>query len=181
MRLPLTILSILIAVVVLSGCRREQWHDLRPTGEPFMISMPAQPKVSEAVRELPLGRLKIVGYATTTSNQITFTLHYTDFPSAMTEGRTADAMLDSGLEQTFARYPRASTQRERTVIQGFPGRTFTIVDPDSGYTTFGRTCLVENRTYVIQAVMPTPLSGSSEIRRFLDSFQLSTNAPKKRP
>jgi hypothetical protein len=162
------------AAVVLAGCGADSTGEFRPDGGGFAIYMPTQPRKEVTELDLPLGHLQVVGYVSGT-NQITFAVHYTDYPASMTTGRTADAMLDPGIEQTISRHPHASNWVERTVYQGFPARNATIIDPDSGYTVMVKAFLVGNRTYTIVAAMPSDTPATQEVPRFMNSFRLVTN------
>lgn len=158
-------------LMVLPGCGSGRWTEVKPDGEGFVVSMPAKPTQKQIERDLPLGQIKAVGFALTT-NQMTFTLHYVDYPDVMVSGKSADAVLDAGLDKMLSAYPHARKQSARILLQGFPARSFTIEDPDTSYTAIGRLCLVGRRTYVLQAVMPSMLSGRPEVNRFIGSFRV---------
>ena len=97
------------------------------------------------------------------TNEITFMLNYTDYPERMTAEKSADDMLDPGLDNAFSAYPHGRKESAKIGLQGFPGRRFSIEDPDSGYTTIAKSCLVGHRIYLVQAVMPTKLSGQPDL------------------
>ena len=106
--------------------------------------------------------VKMFQYAVLT-NEITFMLNYTDYPERMTAEKSADDMLDPGLDNAFSAYPHGRKESAKIGLQGFPGRRFSIEDPDSGYTTIAKSCLVGHRIYLVQAVMPTKLSGQPDL------------------
>ena len=153
------------------GCRPARWVELDLDHGNFAFSMPAQPMRKVHEMDLPLGHITMFEYAVTT-NEITFMLNYTDYPETMTAGKSADDMLDPGLDKAFAAHPRARSERAKIVLQGFPGRRFKSEDPDTGYTAIGQSCLVGHRIYLVQAVMPTKLSGRPEAQRFMSSLRI---------
>ena len=171
-------ISLIGLMSLLIGCGSDPWTELKPKDGMFVVSMPSQPSEKQTDLELPLGHLKIVNYMITT-NEITFALHYTDYPDTMTSGKSADALLDLGLDKMFSVYPRGHKKSGKIVFQGFPGRSFTIEDPDTSYTTIGRSCLVGHRIYVIQAVMPSKLSARPEVDRFIRSLRFEPPASQK--
>ena len=163
--------SVFLAIIMLVfGCRPARWVELDLDHGNFTFSMPAQPMPKVHEMDLPLGHITMFEYALTT-NDITFMLNYTDYPEAMTAGKSADDMLDPGLDKTFAAHPRARSERAKIVLQGFPARRFKSEDPDTGYTVIGQSCLVGHRIYLVQAVMPTKLSGRPEAQRFMSSLR----------
>ena len=166
--------SIIAALTsMLVGCGSHGWISFQPKGANFSISMPAAPAEKEIKRALPLGQLKMVEYALTT-NQITFMVDYSDYPKSMTEGRSLEDQIDPSVDRMFAASPRGRHQNFKIERQGFPGRNFTIDDPVTGYSVIGTLCLVSNRIYIVQAVMPTGLRGRPEVSRFMESFRLKT-------
>ena len=161
---------ILALVMPIVGCRPARWVELEPDNGNFAFSMPAQPVEKQTNMDLPLGHIKMFQYALIT-NEITFMLNYTDYPETMTAGKSADDMLDPGLDKTLSKYPRAHKESAKILFQGFPGRRFSIEDPDTGYTTVAKSCLVGHRIYLVQAVMPTKLSNQPEVQRFITSLR----------
>lgn len=152
------------------GCRPARWVELELDHGNFTFSMPAQPMEKQTNVDLPLGHIKMFEYALIT-NEITFMLNYADYPERMTAGRSADDMLDLGLDKEFSAHPRARKESAKILLQGFPGRRFSIEDPDTGYTTTAKSCLVGHRIYLVQAVMPTKLSTRPEVQRFISSLR----------
>jgi hypothetical protein len=134
--------------------------------------LPGRPSEKQKEVDLPLGHLKLVHYIITT-NEITFDLSYTDYPDTMTSGKSTDDLLDLGLEKMFSAYPDGLKQNAKMELQGFPGRSFSIKDPRTGYSTTGRSCMVAHRIYVIQAVMPSKLADRKEVARFISSLRLA--------
>jgi len=135
--------------------------------------MPAQPTEKQHEMDLPLGHIKMFEYAVTT-NAITFMLNYTDYPESITAGKSPDDMLDPGIDKTLSAHPHAHKEKAKIVLQGFPGRRFSMEDPDTGYTFIAQSCLVGHRIYLVQGVMPTKLSGRREVERFITSLRFKS-------
>jgi hypothetical protein len=164
----------LALIMLVGGCGPARWAELELDHGNFSFSMPAQPVEKQTEMDLPLGHIKIFQY-TVITNEITFMLNYTDYPERMTAGKSPDDMLDPGLDKTFSVYPRARKESEKILFQGFPGRRFSIEDPVTGYATIAKSCLVGHRIYLVQAVMPTRLSGQPEVQRFISSLRLKSS------
>jgi hypothetical protein len=168
----LTAISVIAAAALLVSCGSGGWTEVAQDGGKFIVSMPGRP--SERVKEvdLPLGHLKLVNY-TITTNEITFDVGYTDYPDTVISKRSTDDVLDLGLDKMFSAYPDGLKQSNKVELQGFPGRSFSIKDPRTGYSTIGKSCMVAHRVYVIQAVMPSRLADRKEVGRFIGSFRLA--------
>ncbi len=177
MRAIVALLFIAFATLVI-GCRPARWVELELDDGNFSFSMPARPTEKQTETDLPLGHLKMLQY-TITTNEITFMLNYIDYPERMTAGKSADDMLDPGLDKVFSAYPRARKESAKIVLQGFPGRRFSIEDPGTGSTTIAESCLVGRRIYLLQAVMPTRLSGQPEVQRFISSLRLKSSGSRR--
>lgn len=165
------LLTIAFALV---SCGSNQWIEFTPPDRTFVVSMPARPAQKEVPQNTPLMSIKSIElnhYAITT-NEITFAVSFTDYPAAMIAGSTPDKMLDSGIERMFASNPTARKESVKTVLRGFPARSFSIDNPVTGYTAVGRCCLVGQRIYVIQVIRPSRISAKQEIDRFMESFRI---------
>jgi hypothetical protein len=156
-------------MLLLVSCSQDHWVELKPKDGGFVVSLPGRPSEKHIDQDLPLGHLKVVQYVITT-NEVTFAVDYTEYPSTITEGRTPDAMLDLGIDRMFSAYPHGRKESIKTTLHGFPARNFTVDDPDTGYITAGSVCLVGKRNYVIQVVRPSKLDAKRDSSRFLKSF-----------
>lgn len=132
--------------------------------------MPKQPPENRNLAQLPLGPVRVSDYTLTTNN-ITYSVAYTDYPAAVMK-MTVDQILDSGLQTISARYPLAKKTQNKTIWQGQPARQWITDDPMTGYVLTGHSCLVSNRMYVVQLIYPATNAPSSESNRFFNSFQL---------
>jgi hypothetical protein len=168
----------LALLALVTGCRPARWVELDPDHGNFSFSMPNRPMETQRERDLPLGHIKMFEYEVIT-NGITFMLSYTDYPERMTAGKSADDMLDPGIEKAFSRYtPYARKKSAKIVLHGFPGRSFSVEDPNSGYTIMAKSCLVGHRIYLVQAVMPTKLSSQPEVQRFISSLRFKSSGSR---
>ena len=161
----------LLLPFALVSCCSNQWIEFTPPDRAFVVSMPARPAQKEVHQNTPLMNIKVTEYAITT-NEITFAVHFTDYPAAMIAASTPDKMLDPGIDRMFASYPTARKESIKTVLRGFPARSFSIDNPDTGYTAVGRSCLIGQRIYVIQVIRPSRISAKQEIDRFMESFRI---------
>ena len=165
-------LALILPVI---GCRPAPWVDLDLDDGNFSISMPVHPTEKQHEVDLPLGHIKVFDY-TVITNAITFMLNYTDYPESMTAGKSADDMLDPGIDKTLSEHPHAQGKaKAKIVLQGFPGRRFSFEDPDTGYTCMAQACLVGHRIYLVQGVMPTKLSNRREVQRFISSLRFKSS------
>jgi hypothetical protein len=155
----------------LLSCSSNHWVEFAPADGAFSVSVPALPAKKEFEQELPTMHLKLVQYVITT-NEITFTVHYTDYPPTLVATNTPDAVLDPGIKKMFGANPSARKESRNAVWRGYPARTFNMDDPSTGYSVVGRSCLVGSRLYVIQVVRPTRIAAQQEIKWFMESFRL---------
>lgn len=165
------ICALAVLSALLGGCGGEPWVEFQPGGGGFTVSLPAEPAAKKVDQALALGHLTMMQYMITT-NEITFAVHLVDYPPAMTEAKSADDMLDPGLTQMFSKYPQARKESAKATLRGYPGRTFSIIDPVTGYTASGRSCLVGKRVYLLQVIHPTRLDARAQADRFLGSFRV---------
>ncbi len=169
--MKLKCIPFLVVAVVLSFnfAFARAWSEYRPEGGRCLISVPKTP--AHSVKDVPsdVGSLKMHQYMMD-YGEYAFLMTFTDYPSTLTESKTADNILEDVVKGSIG--DGELIRKVDLEIDKFPGKEYIAKKPD--FTLKGRVFLVGQRLYQLITVVPPGQTDalSTDVEDFLRSFRL---------
>src|SRR5581483_5942703 len=147
-----------------------KWRSHESQAGGFKVELPADPRAGVSAPGLRnTDGEKVVGARLW--NQEVYAVAYDDIPEA-DKGRPAGEFLDNRVTE-LKTIPNIQVRRERAItVSGFPGQEIEFV-ADNGGTYVLRLVIADHRLYRLVAGGKSVRSGDENVRRFLDSFEIT--------
>ena len=191
----LTLVTLLV-VVVLSACGgtgqpataptpTPQWQELKPANAGYAILMPALAQGEAETRDTRFGQLTLNKQAAEFDRMI-FGVAYSSLPDDLFAAYSVEQILEA-MQDAVLRYYRGRLLSSKSIKLGdYPGVEMTVEVPDDKRTPGGgvwrtRFYLVDHVVYEIDHLGSKRQSISPDIRKFMDSFQLTGETPAMTP
>jgi hypothetical protein len=160
--------ALLLASLVTFGCG-SGWKAYSPPDKQFTIQMPGEPTVqtnADGWQEVS---------ANLTDEKLLFSVRYKDFPAELTPA-DFKRMADFSRDGLIARQGNKLVSEKSISLNGYTGREMEVSIGQFDDVTFSRDYAVAKRYYILSAQIPKKNSSSPNIKKFFDSFQVSSKA-----
>jgi hypothetical protein len=152
----------------------QPWTQAQPPDGSFSVMMPQPTLLLTNLIQGPSGPLSSVQLGSTDYvAQATYIAAYTPFPYGADLSDKEEIFKTAHTRFT----PVGELQRDKPLIlQGYPGRETEIELRNGSNTMIMRAFIVGQRLYQVTALVPRSRGPTTNVWRFLDSLQVSTNS-----
>jgi hypothetical protein len=163
--------AVWLALLVLAGCQGQNWETFSPADGKFSVEFPGPP--TQKIQRVPTAAGELVAHSFAYEEKdYAYTVGYSDYPAGVMQPGLEDRILDSARDGAVENVRGKLVSEERIALNGHPGRNLKVTILSGRGTVDARIFLVGNRLYTAIASSETERASASDVRRFLDSFQI---------
>ena len=185
---PLFWIVIIFGVLLLGTCAccgggflllpGEKWHKHQSPEGGFAVDLPVPAKKGSPIPGMKLEPGQQAEGAVLWKRGEVYLISYVPVPPVGQRAATEEALLDQAVqEMKNDRNIKRVVRNERVTVSGFPGREVEYLYEDNG-TYVGRIIISNRRLYIVVAGGRLVSPGNANVRRFLDSFEITDAAPQ---
>lgn len=168
------LLFFVLAAILATGCGQSNWKEFNSSEGAFRASMPDVPAKQTQRVNTQAGPMDMHMFIVEQEKAV-YLIGYGDYPQVLVHKSGPQALLDGIINDVVASKPGSRLlNKQVTTLDGNPGRDFKIEMAGGEFTMHmrARLFLVDSRVYRLIVITPPEGSSSTDVTKFLDSFEL---------
>lgn len=167
--------ALAVSLIALAG--DSAWLTVAPQGEDFAVSVPGRLSRQESSRETPVGLQRSVIHSVSHGDE-TYVVLRTTYADTLLERMRREDLLEASQRRLLADFGARLVRQEDLQIGGWPGREIQMQDRAHKFMSLARLFLAGNQFYTLVGITRRAGFPQTGIRRFLDSFELTSAPPR---
>ncbi|MBT3362408.1 MAG: hypothetical protein HN929_09605 [Chloroflexi bacterium] len=163
------ILATAIAVTM-TGCGAAAWEEYTSTDGSFSVQMPGTPVEETDSLDTVVGNIDIYAFSVENSDAA-YAVVYSDYPQSMIDQSNVQDMLDDACSGAVEGAQGSMNSQTSITYSSYPGREINLTTSNDTIIT-QRMYVVGNRLYQLLIETEAGDASSSNVAKFLDSFEL---------
>lgn len=172
LKIPATLLTLLLLVTTVSGQTTEPWFRLAPTGTGFVVMLPAKPEEQASSKEQFSSRLFTLVTKDGTTPRAIYLAGWGEYAASVRINTQAE--LEANRDNFIKELPGMKLLgTQKITLDGRPGIEFTGESDRANVVS--RVYVVGNRVFQLAVMVFKGMDERTNVNKFFDSFAFTTN------